>query len=315
MSVLSRRSGSAWNLVWSLATSTLVRALAWVALAGATGVLVRAEVLRPEGPEGVRVFADLVYRDGGGRRSRLDVYVPEVSVTEGNRPALIAIHGGGWRGGSKSDYGRSLAALVRRGIVVVAVDYRLSRPGAPSWPDNLEDVRDALRWVRRHAADYAIDPERIAVIGASAGGHLALLLGTSAGADRRARVSAVIDFYGPTDLAALSDGRTAANGAVGLLLGGRPEVLTEQYAAASPLQHIGPGGPPVLIVHGTDDELVPLEQSRALASALERAGVRHRLIVVEGARHGFGLVAGSRELAPDILAFLRDVWDVDKRQR
>lgn len=295
----------------SLGMAATVRALAWLALAGATGVLVRAEVRRPERTEGVRVFSDLVYREDGGRRLRLDVYVPEGDTPPGGRPALLAIHGGGWRGGGKGDYGRTLAPLARRGLVVVAVDYRLSRPGAPSWPGNLDDVREALRWVRRHAADYGIDPDRVAAIGASAGAHLALLLGTTPGpgADPQPRaLRALIDFYGPTDLRTHFDERTAANGSIGLMLGGTPAEVPARYEDASPLRHVAPGLPPVLIVHGTDDALVPSGQSSSFAAALGRAGVPYRVIAVGGARHGFGLRVGARDLTPDILAFLENIW-------
>jgi acetyl esterase/lipase len=285
--------------------------LAWLTLAGVTGLLVQGEAFRAEGPEGVTVFSDLVYREVGGRRLRLDIYSPggPPAVAGRGRPALVAIHGGGWRGGSKADYGRQLAPLVRQGLVVVAVDYRLSRPGAPSWPGNLDDVREAVRWVRRNAAGYGIDPGRVGVIGASAGGHLALLLGTTAG-DDASRVRAVIDFYGPTDLAALFASRTAADRSIGLLLGGPPESFPARSAAASPLQQVAPGDPPVLIVHGSDDALVPLGQSRALADSLRRAGVPHRLVTVPGARHGFGLRVEPTgpDLVPEILGFLGDVW-------
>lgn len=300
------RSGS-W--LGAVGASVAFRALAWLGLAGATGVLVRAEALRPERPEGVTAFTDLVYREVGGRRLRLDVYLPEgPPVGSGRgRPALLALHGGGWRGGGKAEYGRSVARLARYGLVVVAVDYRLSTPGTPSWPGNLEDVREAARWVRRHAAGYGIDPDRLAVIGASAGGHLALLLGTTA-AGEPAGVRAVIDFYGPTDLRALYERRTPADRSIGMFLGGPPEAVPALYEAASPLRHVAPGAPPVLIVHGLDDLLVPPEQSLGLAEALRRAAVPHRLLAVAGARHGFGLRAGSRDLVPEILDFLAGVW-------
>ncbi|MCA1685293.1 MAG: alpha/beta hydrolase, partial [Planctomycetia bacterium] len=131
---------SARNRLSGVGASVTVRALAWLALAGATGLLLRAEATRSERPAGVRSYTDLVYREVGGLRLRLDVYVPDRQPLEAGRgrPVVLAIHGGGWRGGSKTDYGRSLAPLVRKGLVVVAPDYRLSAPGEPSWPGNLE---------------------------------------------------------------------------------------------------------------------------------------------------------------------------------
>ena len=301
--------GSARSRFYSVGASVPVRAFAWLALAGATGLLLRAEALRPERPEGVRAFTDLVYREVGGRRLRLDVYLPNDPPVDPKRgrPVLLAIHGGGWRGGDKGDYGRSLAPLARHGLVVVAVEYRLSGPGVPSWPGNLEDIREAVRWVRSHALDYGIDSDRVAVIGSSAGGHLALMLGTTPGG-APARVRAVIDFYGPTDLRALYALRTPVDQAIRMLLGGTPETVPARYDAASPLRHVAPGAPPVLIVHGLADLLVPLDQSRSLAEALQKAEVPHRLLTVADARHGFGLKAGTRDLIPEILAFLEGVW-------
>ncbi len=295
--------------------STPARTLAWIALLGASAWLVRLEVARADRPEGVRAVTDLVYREVDGRRLRLDVYLPDDGspIASGSkRPALLAIHGGGWRGGGKGDYGRSLAPLARRGLVVVAVEYRLSVPGKPSWPGNLDDVREAARWVRSHAADFGVDADRIAVIGASAGGHLALLLGNAPAGDP-AHVRAVIDFYGPTDLRELYDRRTPADKAIRMLLGGSPEAFPRRYEAASPIRQVAPGTSPVLILHGLEDRLVPLDQSRSLAEALGRAEVPYRLLTVAEARHGFGLKAGQRDFVPEILEFLEGVWGSPSR--
>jgi acetyl esterase/lipase len=311
-----------WWRSGELVSVTTARVLAWVALAGATGLLVRGEVIRPELPEGVRVSTDLVYHESGGQRLRLDVYVPKGPAPARGRPVVVAVHGGGWRGGSKSDYGRSLAELARHGLVVVAIDYRLSRPGVPSWPENLDDVRAALGWVRRNTARFSIDPRRVALMGASAGGHLALLAGfdpdptgpvTGGTISRKIsgepiRIGAVVDFYGPTDLRALADGAPAAASAAAMMLGGKPADVPRRYDEATPLNRVRPGVPPVLILHGSDDQLVPPEQSKALDAALARAGVPHRLIVVDGARHGFGLRAGTKDLVPELLAFLSTAW-------
>jgi acetyl esterase/lipase len=208
--------------------------------------------------------------------------------------------------------------MARYGVVVVSVDYRLSRPGAPTWPGNLDDVREAVRWVRHHADDYGVDPERIAVIGSSAGAHLALMLAFDAshspGGDRSSRVAAVVDLYGPTDLRALRASRAATGEPVTLMVGGRPEDMPERYDAASPLLHVTPKVPPVLIIHGDEDALVPLEQSVALDAKLTESGVPHKLMVVPGARHGFELRVGASprapalDLAPTIFAFLEGVW-------
>ncbi len=306
----------------------LMRVLVGAGLIGVTGLLVHAEAQRPEVPAGVEASLDIVYRRAGDREAKLDVYVPIGEAPAGGRPAIVAIHGGGWRGGSKGGFGRMAARLARHDYVVVSVDYLLSKPDSPSWPDNFEDVREAVRWVRRHADDYGIDPDRIVALGASAGGHLSALLGTypdgpvaaeglprpRAGTPKAvsARVQAVIDLYGPADLRALIESREQTGGPLHLFLGGGPDRFPGRFEAASPVRHVSSDDPPMLLIHGADDPLVPVAQSEALASTLKTAGVLHRLIVVEGARHGFGLEVGGRDLVPEVIAFLDAAWKDEK---
>ena len=294
----------------------LMRVLAGAGLIGLTGFLVHANVQRSEVPDGVRATTDIVYRRAGDREAKLDVYVPIAEAPAVGRPAILAIHGGGWRGGSKTDFGQMAARLAQHDYVVVSVEYQLSKPGSPSWPANFEDVREAVRWVRRHAHDYGIDPDRIVALGASAGGHLSALLGTypdgpvaaaglplpGAGSPAAteavsARVQAVIDLYGPTDLRGLIASRKQTGGPLHLFLGGGPDHFPGRFEAASPVRHVT-----------SDDPLVPVAQSEALATALEAAGVPHRLIVIEGARHGFDLRVGGRDLVPEVIAFLDAAW-------
>jgi acetyl esterase/lipase len=292
----------------------LARVLAWGALLGATALLVGAEPERSALPRNVRAVTDLVYRRDGHRRVRLDVYSPTSPAPARGWPTVLALHGGGWRGGNKTDYGRMAAILAEHGYAVVAVDYTLSKPGTPSWPANLEDVRAAVRWVRHHASQYGLDPDRIAALGASAGGHLAALLGTFPDARDASgvssRVQAVIDFYGPADLTTLVSQSPPAGTAVTLLLGGRPGEVADRYREASPLNHVSADDPPTLLIHGEGDRIVPPDQSRRLAAALGSAGVPGRLIEVADARHGFGFLVGSRDLLPEILAFLESAWNV-----
>ena len=290
-----------------------VRVVAWGMLMIATGVLMRAEAVVADLPDDVKFTSDLTYREVDGLALKLDVYEPDVrdsSVRAPLRPAILALHGGGWRGGSKSDYGRSLIPLVKAGFVVVAVDYRLSRPGKASWPHNLEDVQAALAWLQSRSLDYGVDPTRIAVMGASAGGHLALLLGenpTPLGNPKPVR--AVIDFYGPTDLDGLRRARPGTSVSTDLMIGGDPELFPDQYTTASPIHGVRDSHPATLIVHGTDDLVVPVAQSQNYAERLNESGVRNRLIVLDNARHGFGLQVGDRNLVPDILEFLKLTWD------
>lgn len=295
-----------------------LRLVAWLMLGGVTFWLAWSEARRSALPNGVLVERDIVYRRVGSRRARLDVYTPSGKAPADGRPAIVAIHGGGWQGGSKLSYGRMAARLAEHGFVVISPDYVLSYPGSPSWPENLEDLREAVRWVRRNARAYGVDSRRIVALGASAGGHLAALLGTDpfAGPESvSSRVSAVVDFYGPTDLKALAASGSRPAGPLRLLIGAGCDELPDRYDAASPITHVSPDDPPTLIFHGTDDALVPVAQSRALANALDAAGVRNRLVVIEHARHGFELrVDRERDLVPEIISFLDDSWNEKRAQ-
>ena len=271
------------------------------------------------------VYQNIAYENVGGRVERLDVYVPSGPVPAGGRPTLLAIHGGGWRKFDKSDYGPEIAGQFERaGFVVVAIDYQLSAPGRPSWPANIADVRAASLWTHQHAAGFGIDPSRIAAIGESAGGHLATLLGVdpngtppgtpsvqSPAADptNTASISAVIDFYGPSDLFALAGQSYVGGLAAAQFLAGPPQAQSASYADASPVDHVTSGSAPVLMLHGTADTIVPIDQSRELAAALSAAGVPNRLIAVAGAAHGFEFDPSGRKLVPEMLAFLDAAWN------
>lgn len=290
------------------------RGLARLVVLGLPIWLGAVETRQPSPPEGVQRFGGIVYRMAGWQPLRLDLYVPEGPAPAGGRPLLLAIHGGGWRGGSRIDYGTMMARFAQAGYVVASVDYRLSRPGAPSWPGNLEDVQAAVHWLRRHASDYGIDPDRIAAIGSSAGGHLAALLGTwpatqtEPDSPETPLVRAVINFYGPSDLPGLLD-RPIAGAAVRRMLGAAPAELASLAVTASPVHRVRPGSTPMLLIYGDEDQTVPPEQGQRLAQALERAGVRYQWHRIAGARHGFGLSDTGHDFVPEILAFLQATWD------
>jgi acetyl esterase/lipase len=216
--------------------------------------------------------------------------------------------------------------LAESGYVVVAADYRLARPGMPGWPGARDDLREAVRWIRRHAGELGVDPGRIAALGQSAGGHLAAILGTSSGLsgtdDAASRVQAVVDFYGPSDLERLPGQRVRAlsHEPVRAFLGDGSTPPTAIARDASPVHQVRGEAAPMLLLHGTRDAWVPIAQSEELAASLRAAGVPHRLVRVEGARHGFGLEVNDpevpdifRDLLSEILAFLRIVWNAPSR--
>jgi len=310
---------------FNVVSTQRIRVLIWFVLLGATAFLVQAEVKQEPMPAGIQTHRDLVYRTDQRREVRLDLYLPHRPPGLGRVPVVILIHGGGWRGGSKESVKGMAIQLTKGGYAVAAIDYLLSRPTRASWPTNFEDCQEAVRWVRSHATDYRIDPARIAAVGVSAGGHLASLLGTWADRPGRAahnetdsslsqgssaRVQAVVSMYGPTDLAGDRTVAPLPTSPVQLMLGGEKKEREHAYREATPLNHVTSDDPPVLLIHGSDDQLVPPEQSEALALALESAGVKNRLILIDHAAHGFGFHVRNRQILPEILAFLDSVWNV-----
>jgi acetyl esterase/lipase len=225
---------------------------------------------------------------------------------KGNVPVAVYIHGGGWVEGNKvadAYYKAVTPQLLARGVAVVTIDYRL----APRhrFPTQMHDVTYAIRYLRSQARQMRIDPDRIAVFGTSAGGHLAALLGTADKAagfeggalpDVSSRVSAVATIAGPADLTAATfppATKVAIQKTFGA--GGPPPPAT--LAAASPVTHASAGDPPFLIVHGTADEVIPHSQSVELARKLKAAGVAAELVSVNGGTHA--LAAPGQSLSPE----------------
>jgi acetyl esterase/lipase len=265
-------------------TIGLMLFLAWVSLA------VSQERPGPKLPKGVKAFRDLAYVNGGHERNRLDLYLPEKA--EGRLPVVVWIHGGAWYAGSK-EWCRALP-FVARGYAVASINYRLSQHAI--FPAQIEDCKAAIRWLRANAAKYHLDPAHIGVWGESAGGHLVALLGTAGGVkefegrggnlDQSSRVQCVVDWFGPTELTLMGIEGDPPHSPVALLIGGPAQENKEKARKASPLTYVDKNSAPFLIMHGDNDNIVPLRQSELLAKALKKAGVEVKLEVIKGNGHG-----------------------------
>ena len=245
----------------------------------------------PKLPEGTKVLRNLEYVQGGHERQKLDLYVPEKA--DGPLPVIVWVHGGGWMGGSKEGGGPALP-FVGKGYAVAAINYRLSQHA--KFPAQIEDCKAAIRWLRANAKTYNLAPDHIGVWGASAGGHLVALLGTSGdvkelegkegNTDQSSRVQAVVDWFGPTDLTKMGGSHDQPNSPEARLLGGPVQENKEKAARANPITYVAKDNPPFLILHGDKDPTVPFSQSELLADALKKAGVEVTLQPVKGAGHG-----------------------------
>ncbi len=291
----------------------LMAVLALVAVAALA--VVAAGWSRRGGDPSVRVDRDLAYGSAGGRTLALDLYRPVLGASKGPRPAILMIHGGAWIKGDKRE-DRDLAEhFVRAGYAAVAINYRLAEDDASRYPAQLDDVRKAVRWVRKHAAEYDLDPDRLAAFGHSAGGHLAALLGTTEARDDpdpglagiSSRVNCVVDCAGPTDF---TDPPNPPIGpaiawVVPNLFGKTRAEAPDAYREASPVARVDARSSPTLIVHGTEDVTVPIEQGRRFFVKLREAGVDARLVELEGEGHLFETPGAVRTWLAEMMAFLK----------
>jgi len=248
-------------------------------------------------PEGIEEIRDVVFGKGGGRELKLDIIRP-TKRPAGRMPVVVWVHGGAWRGGDKG--GRRTLALAQRGYFTVSIEYRLTHEAI--FPAQIQDCKCAIRWLRAHAREYGIDPDRIGVWGSSAGGHLVALLGTSGGAgefegdggwpDQSSCVHAVCDFFGPTDFTRMREGEStmdhdAPDSPESKLVGGPVQESKEACRRADPITYVTPDDPPFLICHGEQDRTVPINQSEFLHAALKKAGVDVTFVRVKRGGHGF----------------------------
>jgi len=244
-------------------------------------------------PDDVTWQPDLEYSNPGGESLKLDLARPKTG--EGPFPAVLCIHGGGFRAGDRQSYDGLCIKLAERGYVAATITYRL----APrhKFPAAIFDTKAAVRWLRANAATYKINPDRIGVMGGSAGGHLAQFLGVTAHVPRfeghggnphySSSVSCVVNFFGPSDFTKSYGKSVDAAEVLPLWLGGNLETAHALHIQASPLNWVTPDAAPTLCIHGTKDKYVAHEQAEWLVDRLKAATVEAELLTLPGAGHGF----------------------------
>jgi acetyl esterase/lipase len=251
----------------------------------------------PNVPEGTRILRDIEYIPNGHVRQKLDLYRPKPNEDAGPLPLIVWVHGGAWLAGSKENC--PAVRFLRQGYAVASINYRLSQHAI--FPAQIEDCKTAIRFLRANAEKYNIDPNRIGVWGASAGGHLVALLGTAGDVKEfekgpnlqvSSRVQAVCDFFGPTDLTKMSQfpssmDHDAPDSPESKLIGGPVQENKEACKRANPITYVSKDDPPFLICHGDKDMLVPHNQSELLYDALKKAGVNVKFHTVKDGGHGF----------------------------
>jgi acetyl esterase/lipase len=258
---------------------------------------------------------DQPYAGNQNPRQMMDVFLPKQRMSEKPLPVVVFIHGGGWIGGDRKGYAGAAANLVSTGkYVAVSVGYRMSNEA--KWPAQIHDCKAAIRYVRGHAKEWNIDPERIGATGASAGGHLVTLLGVTEGVkelegelgefrDQKSSVTCVVNFCGPMNLAdPLMQGEAAKRDdpAVAGLVGGNLKDKADAVKSASPLTYVNKNAVPIMTIHGTRDERVNYEQAEKLEAALKSAGAVHYLIPVTNAGHGI-------PVGPELLNRINLFWE------
>lgn len=250
----------------------------------------------------------IVYGTGGGKPLLLDLAQPP-SQAKQPRPAVVFIHGGAWSGADRTNGHPLIRLLAANGFVAVSIDYRLS--GQAAFPAQLEDSKCAVRFLRAHAQQYHLDPKRIGVMGGSAGGHLAALVGltprtaglegTGGWDDQASGVAAVADLYGISDLVAVFAEKSLVDAAKKLMRATPPED-PQRYRQASPLALVTAAAPPFYLAHGDRDTTVPFSHSQKLADALKAQQVEATLRVMTGQGHG-SIATLPAYVKDDVVAF------------
>jgi acetyl esterase/lipase len=270
-------------------------------------------------PSETIIYANIPYAGDTSRKHLLDIYLPAGAGP--HTPLVVWIHGGAWMLNDKyADMGymrNTIQGLLNKGYALASIDYRYSTEAV--FPAQIQDCNQALEFLYQHAGQYKLDKDRIALIGFSAGGHLASLIGLSnnnsvkdfypQNGPPHFKIRCVLDFYGPSDFVMLANNPdTAMNNArnpVSILLGALPVDRPDLARRASPVTYIDKGDPPFLIVQGEKDESVPNTQSKVLHSWLTLTGVPNELIIVPNAPH-YGEMFDAEYIRKKCLALLEE---------
>lgn len=242
-------------------------------------------------PDNVTFTRDIEFANPDNQHLQVNLAQPKEGP--GPFPAVVCIHGGGFRAGKREGYDKLLLTLAQHGYVAVTVTYRLAP--AYKFPAAVHDCKAAVRWLRENATKYHVDPARIGAMGGSAGGHLAQFLGVTAGVPQfegeghlkqSSAVNCVVNFYGPSDFTKSYDKSVDAKDVLPLFFGGDLSTKRKEHIIGSPLYWVTPNAAPTLCLHGTADEYVAYEQATWIVDKLKAATVEAELVGFEGAGHG-----------------------------
>ncbi|HEY2572589.1 MAG TPA: alpha/beta hydrolase [Verrucomicrobiaceae bacterium] len=262
----------------------------------------------------LKIPDDVVFKRGiefaNPDEQHLQVNLARPKNSAGALPAVVCIHGGGFRAGTRESYDKLCVTLAQHGYVAMTVTYRLA-PKYP-FPAAVQDCKAAVRWLRANAEKYHADPNRVGVTGGSAGGHLAQFLGVTAGIkafegegnlDQSSAVNCVVNYYGPSDFTKSYGASVDAAEVLPLFLGGDLNAKRREHIVASPLYWVTPFAAPTLLVHGTKDDHVAYEQAVWMRDKMKASAVEVELLTLENAGHGFKVAADAEKAEKALIDF------------
>jgi len=270
----------------------------------------------PSFPKNTKLYGNIPYANDTLKKHQLDIYIP--ANAKGNIPLVIWVHGGAWMLNDKyadmSYMKKTISAILDNGFALASIDYRFSTQAI--FPAQIQDCNQAVEFLYQHASEYGFNKDQMALMGFSAGGHLASLLALSQNKEMHSfiapqskksfTIKAVVDFYGPADFLAMVKpvNESTEKDAVSILLGASPIVRPDLAKIASPANYVDENDPPFLIIHGEKDASVPPAQSLLLSSWLTLSDVKNEVIIVKDAPH-YGEMFDEPSIKDKIISFLK----------